>query len=34
MNFFNRKNQQKFAIVICIILVIAMVVPMVLEFLV
>jgi cytochrome c-type biogenesis protein CcmE len=34
MNFFKRKNQQRIAIVICVILVIAMVVPMVLEFLV
>lgn len=30
MNFFNKKNQQKFAVVICFILVLAMVVPMVL----
>lgn len=34
MNFFKRKNQQRIAVVICVILVIAMVVPMVLEFLV
>ncbi len=30
MNLFNKKNQQKVAMVICIILVLAMVIPMVL----
>lgn len=34
MNFFNRKTQQKIAAVICVIVVIAMVVPMVLGYLV
>lgn len=34
MNFFNRKTQQKIALVICIILVIAMIVPMVFGYLV
>lgn len=30
MNFFNRKNQKKIAAVICVIVVLAMVIPMVL----
>lgn len=30
MNFFNKKNQQRVAIVICILLIVAMVIPMVL----
>ena len=30
MNFFNKKNQQRIAMVICILLIIAMVLPMVL----
>lgn len=34
MNFFNRKTQKRIAAVICILVVIAMVVPMVLEYLV
>ena len=34
MNFFNKKNQQRIAMVICLILVLAMVVPMVLEYLI
>lgn len=33
MNFFNRKTQKRIAAAICIIVVIAMVVPMVLEYL-
>ncbi len=33
MNFFNRKNQQKIAAVICIIVVLAMIVPMVFQYL-
>lgn len=32
MNFFNRKNQKRIAAVICILVVIAMVVPMVLGY--
>ena len=34
MNFFNRKNQKRIASVICILVIIAMVLPMVLEYLV
>jgi hypothetical protein len=34
VNFFKKKNQQRIAVVICAILVVAMVIPMVLEFLV
>lgn len=30
MNFFNRKNQKKIATVICVLVIVAMVVPMVL----
>lgn len=30
MNFFNKKNQQRIAVVICVLLIIAMVLPMVL----
>ena len=30
MNFFNKKNQQRVAILICILLIVAMVIPMVL----
>ena len=33
MNFFNKKNQQRIARVICILLIIAMVLPMVLGYL-
>lgn len=33
MNFFNRKNQQIIAAVICIIVVLAMIVPMVFQYL-
>ncbi len=33
MNFFNRKNQQRIAAVICIIVVLAMIVPMVFQYL-
>ncbi|CDE68892.1 unknown [Clostridium sp. CAG:277] len=33
MNFFNKKNQQRIAMVICILLIIAMVLPMVLGYL-
>ena len=33
MNFFNKKNQQKIEAVICIILVIAMVLPIVFQYL-
>ena len=33
MNFFNRKNQQRIAAVICIIVVLAMIVPMVVQYL-
>ena len=33
MNFFNKKNQQRSAMVICILLIIAMVLPMVLGYL-
>ena len=29
MNFFNKKNQQRIAVVICVLLIIAMVLPMV-----
>ena len=32
MNFFNKKNQQRIAMVICILLIIAMVLPMVLGY--
>ena len=32
MNFFNRKNQKRIASVICILVIIAMVLPMVLEY--
>lgn len=34
MNFFNRKTQKRIAAAICILVVIAMVIPMVLEYLV
>lgn len=34
MNFFNRKTQKRIAAAICIIVVIAMVIPMVLNYLV
>ncbi len=34
MNFFNKKTQQRIALVICIVLVIAMIVPMVFGYLV
>lgn len=34
MNFFNRKNQKRIAAAICVLVIIAMVVPMVLEYLV
>lgn len=34
MNFFNRKTQKRIAAAICILVVIAMVVPMLLEYLV
>mgnify|MGYP004472678033 FL=1 len=34
MNFFNKKNQQRIAVVICVLLIIAMVLPMVLGYLV
>lgn len=34
MNFFNRKTQKRIAAVICILVVIAMVVPLVLNYLV
>ncbi len=33
MNFFNKKNQQKMAVVICVILVISMILPLVLQYL-
>ena len=33
MNFFNKKNQQRIAMVICILLIIAMVLPMFLGYL-
>lgn len=33
MNFFNRKNQKKIAGVICIIVILAMIVPVVLGYL-
>ena len=33
MNFFNKKNQQRIAMVICILLIIAIVLPMVLGYL-
>ena len=33
MNFFNKKNQQRIAVVICVFLIIAMVLPMVLGYL-
>lgn len=33
MNFFNRKNQQKIAAVICIVVILAMIVPMVFQYL-
>lgn len=33
MNFFNKKNQQRIAGVICVLLIIAMVLPMVLGYL-
>ncbi|CDC96258.1 unknown [Roseburia sp. CAG:380] len=33
MNFFNKKNQQRIAVVICVLLIIAMVLPMVLGYL-
>ena len=32
MNFFNKKNQQRIAVVICVLLIIAMVLPMVLGY--
>lgn len=34
MNFFNRKTQKRIAAAICILVIIAMVVPMVLEYMV
>lgn len=34
MNFFNRKTQKRIAAAICILVIIAMVVPMVLEYIV
>ena len=34
MNFFIKKNQQRIAVVICVLLIIAMVLPMVLGYLV
>lgn len=34
MNFFNRKTQKRIAAAICIVVVIAMIIPMVLEYLV
>lgn len=34
MNFFNRKTQQKIAAVICIVVIVAMIVPMVFSYLV
>ena len=33
MNFFNKKNQQRIAVVICVLLIIAMELPMVLGYL-
>ncbi len=33
MNFFNKKNQQRIAMVICILLIIAMLLPMLLGYL-
>lgn len=33
MNFFNKKNQQRMAAVICVVLVIAMILPLVLQYL-
>lgn len=33
MNFFDKKNQQRIAVVICVLLIIAMVLPMVLGYL-
>ena len=33
MNFFNKKNQQRIAVVICVLLIIAMVLPMGLGYL-
>ena len=33
MNFFNKKNQQRIAVVICVLLIITMVLPMVLGYL-
>ena len=33
MNFFNKKNQHRIAVVICVLLIIAMVLPMVLGYL-
>ena len=33
MNFFNKKNQQRIAVVICVLLIIAMVLPLVLGYL-
>ena len=33
MNFFNKKNQQRIAVVMCVLLIIAMVLPMVLGYL-
>lgn len=33
MNFFNKKNQQRIAVVICVLLIIAMVLPMVFGYL-
>ena len=32
MNFFNKKNQQRIAVVICVLLIIAMGLPMVLGY--
>lgn len=34
MNFFNKKTQQRIAAIICIVVIVAMIVPMVLTYLV